>query len=173
MLTLSGFHYKRFIVSTTYLFLNFFDISKSFQTSIKLLILDVTVAEIFEKDFCLENFYDPKVSDDLYTSVLMCKNAESSFNATSQENTAQLGCRYSMEMIYFYRTLRFTYTICGLFSLIFLALTLFLYQTIPGDFSTCLNAMCCLAIPTSFLWQLRFFETWCKRRIFHTYLWFI
>ena len=93
---------------------------------------DGSVAEIFDKDFCFDQFYDPRMSEELYMSVLMCRNAKPVHRYAFSNETFPAGCQNSIDLTLFYRQLRFAYTICGFFSLIFLAMTLFLYLTLQG-----------------------------------------
>ncbi len=101
-----------------------------FLTNGHLFTDDGKTVEIFEKDFCLENFFSS--NDKFYVSVLICKNAIPIRNSLSPTSVNR-GCWNLIDQTGLYRELRLAYSICGLFSLIFLSLTLFLYMTIQGS----------------------------------------
>ena len=90
---------------------------------------DGHAAEIFDKNFCVENFFDSG-KNGFYISVLMCRDAVPVFSQASPGKTGKPdGCWTSDDLN---RKLRLAYSICGLFSLVFLSLTLFLYLTLQG-----------------------------------------
>lgn len=96
---------------------------------------DGHVTEIFDRKFCVENFFDSgnatSGKTEFYISVLMCRNAVPVFSQASPGKTGKPdGCWTSDDDLN--RKLRLAYSICGVVSLVFLSLTLFLYLTLQG-----------------------------------------
>ena len=92
-----------------------------------------THVEIYAKAFCLENFYDPE-SEEVHMSAFICTTESLllylSPPSTAKQEVAKL-CKFEQNFETLHRWLRFIYTICGFLSLLFLALTLFFYMTLP------------------------------------------
>jgi G protein-coupled receptor Mth (Methuselah protein) len=86
---------------------------------------------VYEKGFCLENFYLPE-NGDIYLSGFLCQNAVSiqKLNSSVDSNDYEVHNENFTENSYFLN-LRVIYTVCGLLSLFFLFLTVFLYQRLP------------------------------------------
>ena len=109
------------------------DLSWKYLSTRQLLIDDGKSIEIYDKTFCIEEFYDPSASVEYYASVLMCQDAVPSLTFPRNSTTDVKGCDYSVDISNFYRKLRFAYTACGCFSFAFLLISLFLYLTLPGE----------------------------------------
>jgi hypothetical protein len=93
----------------------------------------ITHAEIYEKGFCLENFYQSE-SGEFHLSAFVCTTEIPllylSPPKTSRQEVEKL-CKFEQNFEILHRWLRFIYTICGFLSLLFLALSLFFYMTLP------------------------------------------
>lgn len=112
-----------------------YEIAVKFLTNGYLYTDNGSVAEIFTNGFCLERFSQPNVSQELYLSVVMCRDAKPIQTFSSnQKHFIQRDnpCGHSLFLDDFYEKLRAVYTVCGIVSTVFLALTLFLYLTLPG-----------------------------------------
>jgi len=93
-----------------------------------------THVEIYAKAFCLENFYQVSISSTFYMSAFLCTTEHLLLYLpppqTSEKETKRL-CKIEDKFETLHQWLRFIYTICGLLSLLFLALTMFFYMTLP------------------------------------------
>ena len=117
----------------------------------KLYIKTETHIEIYTKGFCIENFYDPNAGK-IFLSAFLCKTDKNlgvqlPLPQTSKPNETN-GCTFEHSIERLNRWLRFTYTFCGFFSLLFLFLSLFFYMTLPelGNFQG--NIICAYIIST-------------------------
>ena len=85
-------------------------IQRNFQTITK-----------YSDGYCIDNFYNTN-TDSIYVSGFACPDAKKSiFNSTISQ------CLNSN----FNQKVRTAYTFCGLFSLVFLIITMFIYMTLP------------------------------------------
>ena len=98
------------------------------------LLVDVgTSFQVFEGDFCLENFYSPdEKKRELFMSGFICKNATPNIqlNLTLEDFDHILRCE-ALDLRLLLSRMRLVYTICGFVSLFFLAVTVFFYSTLP------------------------------------------
>ena len=102
-----------------------------YLTNGQLYISYTSHVEIYAKGFCLENFYHPTTGK-LYMSAFLCKTENFSLTLSpSQTPQNEKPCKLEVTFEKLHRWLRFIYTICGLFSLIFLFVSLFFYMTLP------------------------------------------
>ena len=90
-----------------------------------------THVEIYSKGFCLENFLISG-SNEIYMSAFLCKTQNQSMHLSKPSNFSEsnTSCIFNIDFEVLNRWLRFTYTICGFFSLAFIVLTLFFYLTL-------------------------------------------
>ena len=82
----------------------------------------------YSSGFCIDHFI---INSSLEVSAFVCRNA--SFEITLKDQTKQSlksTCR-DKDLLDFNKKLPTVYTYCGLFSLIFLIITLFVYMTLP------------------------------------------
>ena len=92
-----------------------------------------THVQIYNRGFCLENFFIPG-SNEVYMSAFLCKTENLSMYLLHSQtsNSSEVStCMFNIDFEVLNRWLRFAYTICGFFSLAFIVLTLFFYLTLP------------------------------------------
>jgi uncharacterized membrane protein len=91
----------------------------------------------YQSGFCIDNFLS--FQNGLYVSAFICQNAifdiifDNKTSGSSSHGTQQQlnGTCWDKDLVNFNKKLRSAYTFCGLFSLVFLIITLFVYITLP------------------------------------------
>ena len=98
------------------------------------LLVDIgTSFQVFEGEFCLENFFNPDLEKQkLFISGFICKNATPTIqlNMTLDDLEHAIHCG-PIDLRLLLSRMRLVYTIFGFVSLFFLAVTLFFYYTLP------------------------------------------
>ena len=102
----------------------------SLLTSGDLVVKDFNnnLAEYFSHGYCIDNFQD---GDDVVVSGFVCRNVEPKIVAISDLDDLKGSCG-DEDLVAFNKRLRTAYTLCGLFSLVFLVITMFVYITLPS-----------------------------------------
>ena len=87
----------------------------------------------YRSGFCIDNFYGDEKG--LYVSAFVCPQAQYEVvNKTTKASVAFAtnGTCSDKYLVAFNKRLRSAYSFCGLFSLVFLVITLFVYMTLPN-----------------------------------------
>ena len=108
----------------------------SFLSNGHLFLEDDTKVRIYDRGFCVDNFYTPATNSSdqlLFMSAFICRNETFVFHLDKSNVTR---CTMDMDLIALNQKMRFWLTLSGFVSIFFLLLTLLFYITLPdlGNF---------------------------------------
>ena len=115
--------------------MNYFDFDQKvlFLSDGRMYVDNNQVVEIYESGFCIDLFVHKKNGISTL-SAYVCSGISPAVTFKLPNNIKPKGnvCSREFDLVSFYRTLRIAYTISGVFSLLFLGLTIYLYMTLPS-----------------------------------------